>query len=955
MLHHVEVAYKKQLTDPAGIAVMGDAKDLGIRGISDVRVTQLFVLDGDFTEKDAAHIAGEILSDPIINDFSIDKALPFQKDASHVVTVFRKPGVMDPVEASTKKAIRDIGLNARNVRTGKKFVIFGKVREKELELLAKKVLGNDVIEEVFFGDKRMEKVSIGKPYEFKLTHVQIRKASDDELMRISKQGQLSLNIEEMHAVRDYFTKERRDPTDVELETVAQTWSEHCKHKTFSGLIDYEGKVIDNLLKTTIMKATVELDKPWCLSVFKDNAGVIDFDEKNAVCFKVETHNHPSAIEPYGGAGTGIGGVIRDPLGCGLGAKPILNTDVFAFGPPDYPHEKLPKGVLHPKRIMKGVVAGVRDYGNRMGIPTENGAVFFDERYVGNPLVYCGTAGIMPKDKVEKETHKGDLVLLVGGRTGRDGIHGATFSSVELHEESETVSSGSVQIGNAIEEKKVLDTVLQARDKGLYSSITDCGGGGLSSAVGEMGADLGVEVDLDKVPLKYDGLSYTEIWISEAQERMLMSVPPENADEIMKIFAGENVDANFIGRFTGDHLLHLKYKGNTVAKMDMEFLHKGVPKLRRKAEWKPKTFEVPPRLKSKNFGKQLHGILSSWNVCSKEWIIRQYDHEVQAASVVKPLCGVANDGPSDACVVKPLKDSWRGIVVSSGMNPLYGDIDPYHMAASVIDEALRNSVAVGGDPNRTAILDNFSWGNTNWPDRLGGLVRAAYACYDTAKAYGTPFVSGKDSLNNEYITAEGTIVIPPSLLVSAISIIPDVRKAVTADLKAPGNLLYVVGLTKDEMGGSHFYKIRGFTGNDVPELNMTLGRAVLEAVYEATQAGLIRSCHDMSEGGLAVAMAEMAFAGGVGVQLDLAKVPKAACACEDEVILFSESNSRFIIEIEPRNREKFEALVKSRCHAVGLVGETVKPQTLTIKGCGGKTVVEESLAELKESWQKPLRW
>ncbi|MCK4284264.1 MAG: phosphoribosylformylglycinamidine synthase, partial [Candidatus Brocadiae bacterium] len=578
--------------------------------------------------------------------------------------------------------------------------------------------------------------------------------------------------------------------------------------------------------------------------------------------KVETHNHPSAIEPYGGANTGIGGVIRDPLGTGLGAKPILNTDVFCFGPLDMAEEDVPRGALHPKRVMKGVVAGVRDYGNRMGIPTANGAVYFDERYTGNPLVYCGNIGLLPKDCVEKAARPGDLAVVVGGRTGRDGIHGATFSSVELTSESEEVSGGAVQIGNAITEKKVADTLLKARDRGLYTGLTDCGAGGLSCAVGEMGQEMGAEAEIQHIPLKYQGLSYTEIWISEAQERMVLSVPPENLDELMEIFQSEDVEATVIGRFTDDGMLRVKYGGNVVAELEMDFVHKGLPRFKGRAKWEPPSFPDPlveeswaeaTSEQAQACRKALAGpddcadalarILAAPNVRSKEWIVRQYDHEVQGQTVVKPLVGVNCDGPGDACVITPVLGSHKGLAVGCGLNPKYADIDTYHSAACAIDEALRNITAVGAPIERTAILDNFCWGNTRRPEQLGTLVRAALACYDYAVGFGVPFISGKDSLNNEFNTGEETISIPPTLLISAIAVMEDVRHAVTMDLKGPGNLLYLVGMTHPELGGSHYLELFGLTGITVPHVRVQRARPIMQALWSTVQRGLVRSCHD----------------------------------------------------------------------------------------------------------------
>ncbi|MHC4629115.1 MAG: phosphoribosylformylglycinamidine synthase subunit PurL, partial [Planctomycetota bacterium] len=661
-----------------------------------------------------------------------------------------------------------------------------------------------------------------------------------------------------------------EPTDIELETLAQTWSEHCVHKTLKSSVDMstngEQVHFDDVLKDTVFKATKQLDKDWCVSVFADNAGVVEFDQDSAVCFKVETHNHPSALDPYGGAATGIGGVIRDPMGTGMGAKPIANTDIFCFGEPDKKLEEIPKGILHPRRIMKGVVSGVRDYGNRMGIPTVNGAIYFDDRYLANPLVYCGNIGLMDKKKCFKNPQSGNLIVMVGGRIGRDGIHGATFSSGEMTFEHETIFSHAVQIGNPITEKKMLDVLLEANEAGLYEAITDCGAGGLSSAAGEMGEHLGAEIDLERAPLKYAGLNYTEIWISEAQERMVLAVKPENLKAITKIFDDENVESTVVGRFTDDRKLKLRYNGQQVGELDMEFLHDGVPKYSRRALWQAPVLSEPNIAEKDNYGDELLTILSSYNVASKEWVIRQYDHEVQGGSVIKPLTGVNNDGPSDAAVIQPKLDSDRGLAISCGMNPLYGDIDPYWMALAGIDEAIRNLVCVGGRADRIALLDNFCWGDCTKPETLGPLVRAAQACYDGAMAYEAPFVSGKDSLNNEFACEDGSqISIPSTLLISAMSIVDDINKCVTMDAKKAYNLLFIVGQTKNELGGSHYYKVKGYVGANVPRLDLGTSPRIARKISEAIAAGLVASCHDCSEGGLAVALAEMAFAGGLGIE------------------------------------------------------------------------------------------
>ena len=589
----------------------------------------------------------------------------------------------------------------------------------------------------------------------------------------------------------------------------------------------------------------------------------------------------------------------------------------------------------------------------MGIPTVNGAIFFDDRFLGNPLVFCGTIGIMPKDKCFGKAGSGDLVMVVGGRTGRDGIHGATFSSGAMTHEHETIFSHAVQIGNAITEKKVLDTLLQARDAELYDAITDCGAGGLSSAVGEMGAELGAQVDLDKIPLKYAGLNYTEIWISEAQERMVIAVKPENLERISKIFADENVEATVIGTFTNDKKLTLKYQGVQVGQLDMDFLHDGLPKYSRKASWQKKNLSEPHIESKENYNDDLLKILSTYNVASKEWVIRQYDHEVQGGSVIKPLGGITNDAPNDAAVVQPKYNSNKGIAVGCGINPLYGDIDPYWMSLAAIDEAIRNIICVGARPDRIALLDNFCWADCKKEETMGSLVRASQACFDGAMGFSAPFISGKDSLNNNFICDDGTeISIPATLLISAMGIVDDINKCTTMDLKSAGNHLFVVGLTKNELGGSHYYKTKNQLGANVPKTDLKTAKSTAEKIYNAIVAGLIASCHDCSEGGLAIALAEMAFAGGFGIEADLKGLPKSDDCISTAAQLFSESCSRYIVEVEPENYNAFAKLMLGV--PFGQIGKVINDKKVVIKN-SGKTIVDAGIDILKDAWQKPLKW
>ncbi len=955
MITRIELAVKKDFYDPEAQSIAAASRDLGIDSVDAVCFYRVYYLLGELGSAQKEEIARKLLADRVVDNVAIDEQLnQCDKEAPHwTVEITYNRGVTDMVAQTAYKGIKDLGIaDIKEVKTARRYEFTGKLTDDQKAIITEKLLMNKVIEHVLQPNETIFFPTHEVPFE--PVHVPLAGLNDDALLRLSKERDLFLNLQEMKTIQTYYDQLGRDPGDVELEMLAQTWSEHCSHKTLTGVVDYDGQTIDNLLKQTIFRVTRELDKPWCVSVFKDNAGIIRFDDDDNVCFKVETHNHPSAMEPYGGANTGIGGVIRDPLGTGLGAKPVMNTDVFCFGPVDIAHKDVPKGVLHPKRVMQGVVEGVRDYGNRMGIPTLNGSIFFDDRYIGNPLVFCGNVGIMPKDKCEKNVVAGDAILVVGGRTGRDGIHGATASSGELHSESEGTWSGAVQIGNPIVEKKLVDTLLKARDQNLYRAITDCGAGGLSSAIGELAETTGARVDLDKVPLKYHGLTYMEIWISEAQERMVIFVPPENVEKALKLFSSEDVEATVIGHTTDDRILRLYYNGTLVGEMEMAFLHDGMPRLVRKATWEPAitgSVELP---EIPDLNKALNHILAAPNVCSKEWVIRQYDHEVQGGSVLKPLVGIKNDGPGDASITRPRLDSHRAIAVSNGLNPKYGLVDPYWMAASAIDEAIRNIVAVGGNLERTALLDNFCWGNTDKPDRLGGLVRAAQACYDLAKVYGTPFISGKDSLNNEFQNDAGeTIAIPPTLLISAISVMPDARKAVSMDLKKPGNSIYLVGRTLDELGGSHYGEYLKIVSDSVPRVEPEEALKAYRALLQAIQEGLVRACHDCSEGGIGVAAAEMAFAGGMGLDISLQKIPGAEELDRDDIAIFSESNSRFLVEVEEKEGQRFESLL-SDC-ACKKIGRVMDNNTVKIRGLSGIVRIEQDIVNLKQSWQKTLGW
>ncbi|HTY75307.1 MAG TPA: phosphoribosylformylglycinamidine synthase subunit PurL [Candidatus Nanoarchaeia archaeon] len=777
---------------------------------------------------------------------------------------------------------------------------------------------------------------------FTLHQINTADATDQQLEEISGELGLGLSLQEMKHVQTHFKTQKRNPTDVELQTIGQTWSEHCYHKTFKGKIRFDdGTEISSLFKTYIAKVTKELNPKWCISVFEDNAGIVSFDKGYGIAAKVETHNHPSAVEPFGGAATGVGGVIRDVLG--VWADPIACTDVLGFGPLDYDYKKLPAGIKHPKYVYMGVTSGIATYGNNMGIPTVNGAVYFDESYTGNVVVYCGCVGLLPLKKFKKEAKPGHLLIVAGGKTGRDGIHGVTFASAELTEKSEEISRPAVQIADPIEEEKVKRAFIEIRDKELGSATTDLGGGGMSSAVGETGERFGcgVTVDLDKVPLKYAGLAPWEIYVSESQERMLLTVSPENLAKVLAIFEKEDVEATPIGELTTEKRLRLRYQGKIVADLDMDFLFTPL-KSTKTAKFEKVKLEEPSLPEPNNLNEVLMKILSAPNVASKESIVRSYDHEVKGNTTLKPMQG-EYAGPNDASILKPLDNSWHGVVISCGMNPNYGKIDAYWMAASAIDEAVRNNIAVGG--TRIALLDNFVWGNPEKPERLGSLVNACKACYKIAKAFRTPFISGKDSLYNESPLGPVT----PTLLITAIGLVPDIRAAVSMDLKSPDDLIYILGKTYAELGGSEYYKLNGLLGKSVPKVHAYQSKRTYNALSKAIREGIIKACHDLSEGGLAVASAEMALSSDFGLELDLNKVPSDPG--RDDFVLFSESNSRFLVEVPEKSQAEFEALMKGKSCA--LIGKVTKNPKLKIMGMKGGIVVDAAVSDLRAAWKRTL--
>jgi phosphoribosylformylglycinamidine synthase II len=722
-----------------------------------------------------------------------------------------------------------------------------------------------------------------------------------------------LSLTEVKAIQDYYKMLGRDPTDIEIQTFAQTWSEHCFHKIFKSQIQFGKNVIDGLFKSYILKATQEIDANWLISTFHDNAGIVKFEETYSIAAKVETHNHPSAIDPFGGAATGVGGVIRDVLG--VWAEPIANSDVLCFGNLDFPYDKLPEGIRHPKYLMKGVVSGIGDYGNKMGIPTVNGSVYFDNSFAGYALVFCGCFGLLKNRNYSRSAKASDVLVVAGAKTGREGVHGVNFASESIGDNPDSLRQ-AVQIANPIAQEKLKRAILEIADRHLASGITDLGGGGLSSAVCEVARNYGcgADVDIASLPIKSPDLEPWEIWVSETQERMLVVVPENTLAKVLSAFEREEIEASAFGKLTGGNELILRNRDVNLGTIDLNFLFN--PPLPRLVAKMPQSATVAPDVakeSAKNlasvqnktsFSQDLLELLKSPNIASKERIVRTYDHEVQGNTILKPF-QYPFSGPNDASVLKPVLNSERGLVISCGLNPRYGLIDPYWMAASAIDEAIRNNVAVGG--RRISLLDNFAWGNPEKPEVLGSLVRAAEACYSIAKGFGTPFVSGKDSLYNETVLGE----IAPTLVITALGIVPEVSRCVSSDFKEPGNSIYLVGNMNAELGGSEYFALKKIIGiGNVPHVEPDSASSLYRTLNRVLDQSFSRACHDCSDGGLAVTLAEMAFGGGYGADVTLpgssSKGGKKLAAFES---LFSETNSRFVIEIQKGEEDKFEKMMK----------------------------------------------
>jgi len=952
-------------SDPRSRGYLSDAHALGLTGVKEIECSDLYFVRGELSEGDMKSLAGRLLHDPVTHQVEADILEDMSADSREVMKVIPgiievalRPGVTDPAAEQIVRAAGMIGVKGISAAcTGLRFFVKGEnVNESLLRQLAERLFSNAVIQRYALGTI-MPSFTEATEANGAVEHIHLRGLDPAGLLAVSADRRAALSLEEMQAIQAYCDREKRDLTDIEFEMLAQTWSEHCVHKTFKSKVIVEQDdenthtfpmEYNHLFNQTIRAATRNINACWVLSSFKENAGIVEFDGKNEISFKVETHNHPSAIEPFGGANTGIGGVIRDVIG--VSAKPIASTDILCFGPQDLHLEDLPEGVLHPRRIASGVVAGIEDYGNKMGIPTVNGSVWYDPGFVANPLVFCGSIGIAPKGSNPHGIQPGDHIILLGGRTGRDGLRGATFSSMTMDAQTGEVSGASVQIGAPIVEKGLVDVIVPARDRGLYHAITDCGAGGLSSAVGEMASECGGDIQLADVPLKYPGLVPWEIWLSEAQERMVVAVPDKNLAELKNLCDLYDVSLTDIGTFNQSGRIRVFFGSNLVLDLDNEFLHNGLPQRQYRAHVRAPEFEPgwqneDSQVLDIDYSTTLLKLLAHPNIKSKEHIIRVYDHEVQGGTVVKPLSGVMHDGPSDGSVIKPAGcDGKQAFVLSNGLNPEYGKQAPYEMTQLVMDEAIRNAVACGADPTRIAVLDNFCWGDPTRPEVMGDLVQSAQACYDTALHYETPFISGKDSFNNEYLGSDGNRhSIPPTLVISALGWMPDWEQALTMDLKKPGNLLYLVGDFQPGFGGSHFNLIH-------PESPVEEGipvcspgnPAVYRAFYTAVSKRLAAACHDLSEGGLAVAAAEMCMGGRLGLQIDLGDdTDPLRC-------LFGETSGCLLVEVSPDSQSEFENVMQT--YPFRQIGIVHSSPELVINHCK-ENLLTVGISDLLLAWKE----
>lgn len=903
---------------------------------------------------------------------------PVLENFDYALEIGFLPGVTDNVGSTASELLKLSGAENDNAcYSARLYLLSGKIDRADIDDLAD-YLSNRLIQratiksaEEFKRDGGMgivvPKVQIGNQgavadsVNLDISDAELEKLGKDGIPNAdgSRRGPLGLSLLYLKAIQDYFKKQGRAPTDIEIETLAQTWSEHCKHTIFASPID---EIKDGLYRHYIKRATQEIragkgENDFCVSVFSDNAGGIVFDESFLITDKVETHNSPSALDPFGGAITGIVGVNRDCLGFGLGAKPVINRYGFCLADPRqkveyYRDPKMTQAVLQPETIMNGVVRGVEAGGNCSGIPTPQGFVYFDDRFVGKPLVFVGTIGLIPREINGKPSHikkaqPGDKIVMVGGRVGRDGIHGATFSSVALDEGSPATA---VQIGDPITQKKFSDAIIKdLRDKGWYNAITDNGAGGLSSSVGEMAEQSGgFRVDLDLVPLKYPGMAPWEIWISESQERMTLAVPPDHVEKLIAHFAKRGSEATVIGEYTDSGRGVIRWHGQNIMDMELAFLHDGLPETPLTTTFSRGGEKEPDIASQTDYSETLLAMLSRLNVCSKEFISTQYDHNVQGTAVLGPLQGPGRVY-ADASITKPVLTSPKGVVLSQGLFPRYSDIDTHAMARAGLDMAVRSAVAAGADFYHLALLDNICWCSSDEPERLGQLKRAVSGIYHLAKSYGTPFISGKDSMFNDFkgYDANGKpvkISAPPTLLTSSIGVIPDVMEAIFLAPKAVGDLVYILGETKDECGASEYYDALGVVGNNVPEVHDETNKALYKAYTKAARKRLIASALALGYGGLGAALAKKAIAGQMGLDVDLSLLGDL----RDDKKLFSESTGRILVTVAPQNKKAFEKVFEKYPH-VYYIGSVAFTEKLNIKN-----VLQCDIQSLDEAYKSPLR-
>ena len=943
------VRIERRIAGPDDLSLRLDLADLGY-GTSAVRRSELVFLGGNFDESGLDRVLNTLLREPLGVELVVGPARA-AGDHVTVVEVARRAGVTDPAATELVRAAQRLGVAVDRAASGTRVELVDlldidghRPSESKLQDLCDRLLANPVVEQWALDTVQPGFVDAHRAVETGsgVEVIDVRSLDRGALEQLNVQRGLALDPEELLAIQHWFSTEQRDPTDVELETLAQTWSEHCSHKTFrANIVTTDGQPVEPLLRQ-LQAATTAIAAPWVVSAFVGNAGIVELSPGQPVAVKVETHNHPSAVEPFGGANTGVGGVIRDVLAAP--AQPIALIDVLCFGPLDTDPTSLPHGVLSPRRVAEGVVAGVADYGNKMGVPTVAGAVLFDVGFTANPLVFCGCVGRVHEGAAALTgPHPGDRVVVIGGATGRDGIRGATFSSMTMDASSGTVAGASVQIGDPIVEKLVTDVLAELfnRPDPLCTALTDCGAGGLASAIGEMADGVGADVDLMHAPRKYPGLHAWEVWLSEAQERMVVSVRPTLLDEVMAVCAVHGVSAADLGCFTGDSRLVVRNGGDVVLELPTSFLHHGRPTRHMTAEMPvPDRAVCSRRVLPADVGEVLMDLLAHPNIASKASTIHRYDYEVLGSTMVRPLTGAADDGPSDATVVARPVDQ-HGLAIGVGVNPWFGVHDPHRMALSVVDEAIRNVVAAGANPDRVALLDNFSWGDPRRASTLGALVAAVEGCCEAAVAHGAPFVSGKDSLNNEYLGADGTRhAIPPTLVITAVANVADAELSITTDCKRAGNILLLAGATRDELRGSHLDMVLGSDGGgEVPAADPDAPPRY-RGIHAAIRAGLVRAAHDCCEGGLAVTLAEMAIGGRLGIEAEITGDPV--------ISLFAESNGRLVLEVAPEDVAAVRGLIPGPLHQVGAI---VERQYVRI--AVGTVVVERSIEQLRDAWQGRL--